>query len=159
MKKTLSFVLPFLLGCVPLFASPSHIPDQIPDQTLIDHFIARQAREENGEEYAEARKMLIGDLNHDRVPDFAVLYTIEGQDGTNNYLQYLAVFIRTKGKLVPAAHTVVGGKHNRNVELQSLSNNVIRFKTLSYRASDPASTPSRKGTARFVLIKRKLKEL
>jgi len=48
---------------------------------------------------------------------------------------------------------------NRNVELQSVKNNVIHFKTLSYRASDPASTPSRKGTARFMLIKRKLKEL
>ncbi len=103
--------------------------------------------------------MRTGDLNRDGVPDVAVLYTIEGQDGTNNYLQYLAVFIRTNGKLIAAAHTVVGGKHNRNVELQSLSNNVIRFKTLSYRASDPASTPSRKGTARFVLIKSKLKEL
>jgi hypothetical protein len=48
---------------------------------------------------------------------------------------------------------------NRDVDLQSIKNNVIRFKTLSYRANDPASTPSRKGTARFMLIKRKLKEL
>jgi hypothetical protein len=155
MKKALIFILPFLLACTPSLASSSQ--DQ--DKALVDDFIAKQATQENGEEYAEARKMLTGDLNRDGVSDVAVLYTIEGQDGTNNYLQYLAVFIRTKGKLVPAAHTVVGGKHNRNVELQSLSNNVIRFKTLSYRASDPASTPSRKGTARFVLIKRKLKEL
>jgi len=64
-----------------------------------------------------------------------------------------------KGKLVLAAHTVVGGKLNRDVDLQSIKNNLIRFKTLSYRANDPASTPSRKGTARFMLIKRKLKEL
>jgi hypothetical protein len=155
MKKALIFILPFLLACTPSLASSSQ--DQ--DKALVDEFIAKQATQENGEEYAEARKMLTGDLNRDGVSDVAVLYTIEGQDGTNNYLQYLAVFIRTKGKLVPAAHNVVGGKHNRNVELQSLSNNVIRFKTLSYRASDPASAPSRKGTARFVLIKRKLKEL
>ena len=155
MKKALVVVLPFLLAGVPLFASPS----QIPDQAVVDHFIARQAAAESGEEYAEARKMLTGDLNHDGVPDFAVLYTIEGQNGTNNYLQYLAVFVRTKGKLVPAAHTVVGGKLNRDVDLLSIKNNVIHFKTLSYRATDPASTPSKKGTARFVLIKRRLREL
>ena len=155
MEKTLSFVLLFLLPGLPLFASPS----QIPDAAVVDHFIAKQATQENGEEYKDARKMLLGDLNHDRVPDFAVLYTIEGQNGTNNYLQYLAVFVRTKGKLVAAAHTVVGGKLNRDVDLQSIKNNVIHFKTLSYRATDPASTPSKKGTARFVLIKRRLKEL
>jgi hypothetical protein len=153
--KALRFVLPFLLAGVPLSASPA----QIPDTTVVDQFIAKQAVQENGEEYADARKMLAGDLNRDGIPDVAVLYTIEGQDGTNNYLQYLAVFVRTKGKLVPAAHTVVGGKHNRNIELLSVTNNVIRFKTLSYRPSDPASTPSRKGTARFMLVKHKLKEL
>jgi hypothetical protein len=155
MKKASMFVLPFLLACMPSAASPS----QIPDTAVVDHFIAKQAKQENGEEYKDARKMLLGDLNHDRVPDFAVLYTIESQNGTNNYLQYLAVFIRAKGKLVPAAHTVVGGKLNRDVDLQSIKNNVIHFKTLSFRASDPASTPSKKGTARFVLIKGKLKEL
>jgi len=155
MKKVLMFILPFLLACLPSFASSA----QIPDTVVVDNFIARQATQENGEEYAEARKMLAGDLNRDGVADVAVLYTIEGQNGTNNYLQYLAVFVRAKGKLVPAAHTVVGGKLNRNVELQSIKNNVIRFKTLSYRASDPASTPSRKGTASFVLSKRRLKEL
>jgi hypothetical protein len=155
MKKVLMFILPFLLACLPSFASSP----QILDTVVVDNFIASQATQENGEEYADARKMLTGDLNRDGAADVAVLYTIEGQNGTNNYLQYLAVFIRTKVKLVPVAHTVVGGKLNRNVELQSIKNQVIRFKTLSYRASDPASTPSRKGTASFVLIKHKLKEL
>jgi hypothetical protein len=159
MKKALIFVLTFLLACIPSLASASQSASQSQDTAVVDNFIAKQATEEDGEEYADARKMLTGDLNRDGVPDLAVLYTIEGQNGTNNYLQYLAVFVRVKGKLVPAAHTVVGGKLNRNVELQSIKNNVIRFDTLSYRASDPASTPSRKGTARFVLIKRKLKEL
>ena len=155
MKKVLMFILPFLLACLPSFASSP----QIPDTVVVDNFIARQATQENGEEYADARKMLTGDLNRDGVADLAVLYTIESQNGTNNYVQYLAVFLRTKGKLVPAAHTVAGGKLNRNVELQSIRNNVIHCKTLSYRANDPASTPSRKGTARFVLVRRKLKEL
>ena len=155
MNKALLFALAFLFAGTPLFASPS----QLQDTAIIDQFISKQAKQENGEEYEDARKMLPGDLNRDGVPDVAVLYTIEGQNGSNNYVQYLAVFVRTKGKLVPAAHTVVGGKLNRDVDLQSIKNNVIHFKTLSYRANDPASTPSRKGTARFMLIKRKLKEL
>ena len=155
MQKSLISVLPFLLACLPSFASSS----QTQDTAIVDQFISNQAKQENGEEYGEARKVLTGDLNRDGVPDLAVLYTIESQNGTNNYIQYLAVFVRTKGKLIPAAHTVVGGKLNREAELQSIKNNVIRFQTLSYRASDPASTPSRKGTARFVLNKRKLKKL
>ena len=155
MQGLLILALPVIVLFTPSLAFPS----QIPDEALIDHFIEKQATQENGEEYKDARKMLLGDLNRDGVPDFAVLYTIESQNGTNNYLQYLAVFIRAKGKLVPVAHTVVGGRLNRNVELQSIKNNVFHFKTLSYRANDPASTPSRKGTARFVLIKGKLKEL
>ena len=152
MKRLLILALPVIV----LFTPSPAFPSQNQDTTVVDEFISKQ---EDGEEYKEARKMLAGDLNRDGVPDVAVLYTIEGQNGTNNYLQYLAVFIRTKGILVPAAHTVVGGKLNRDVELQSIKNNVIRFKTLSYRANDPASTPSRKGTARFMLVKRKLKEL
>lgn len=154
MKPGLRFVLPVILFS-PSFAFNS----QIQDTPVVESFITRQAAQEKGVEYGEARKMLTGDLNRDGIPDLAVLYTIEGQNGTNDYVQYLAVFVQTKGKLVPAARTVVGGKMNRDVELESIRNNVIRFKTLSYRANDPASTPSRKGTARFVLAKRRLKEL
>ena len=155
MKPGLRFVLPVIILFSPSFAFNS----QIQDTPVVESFIAKQAAQEKGEEYGDARKMLTGDLNRDGIPDVAVLYTIEGQNGTNNYVQYLAVFVRTKGKLVPAAHIVVGGKMNRDVELECIRNNVIRFKTLSYRANDPASTPSRKGTARFVLAKRRLKEL
>ena len=155
MTRWILFVLPIVI----LAASALLAFGQTQDIAVVEGFIAKQARQENGEEYGEARKLMTGDLNHDGVPDLAVLYTIEGQNGTNNYLQYLAAFIRTNGKLLAAAHTVVGGKLNRDVELESIKNNVIRFNTLSYRATDPASTPSRKGTARFVLIKRRLKEL
>ncbi len=155
MKNVLRFVLPIILLCTPSFAAPS----QSQDTGVVDKFIAKQATREHGEEYEDARKVVAGDLNRDGVPDLAVLYTIEDQNGTNNYVQYLAVFIRAKAGLVPLAHTVVGGKLNRAVELQSVKNNVIFVKTISYRANDPASTPSKKGTARFVLVKRRLKEL
>ena len=155
MKNVLRVVLPIIVLCAPSFAAAP----QNADTAVIEKFIEKQATQEDGEEYEDARRVIAGDLNRDGVSDVAVLFTIEGQNGTNNYVQYLAVFVRTNGALVPTAHTVVGGKLNRDVELQSIKNNVIFCKTLSHQANDPASTPSRKGTARFVLVKRRLKEL
>jgi|ERR1043166_264064 hypothetical protein len=135
------------------------VPSQDKDKQVIDQFIAHQAKQDNGEEYEAARKVVRGDLNRDGVPDTAVLYTIEGQDGTNNYIQYLAVFVRSKSGLVNAADTFVGGKGNRDVDLLSIKSNMINCKTMSYRNSDPSSTPSKPGTARFKLVGHKLKQL
>ena len=128
------------------------------ETVLIKKFISKQAAQLHGEEYEEARKVIAGDLNNDGVPDLAVLYTIEGQNRTNNYTQYLAVFVRDKERLVPVTHTVVGGKSNRSVELQSISNGVILLQTLKYAAGDAACCPSKKGEARYVLVNGKLRE-
>lgn len=155
MKEVFSFVLTGIVLCTPSFASPS----QNADTAVIDKFIAKQATQEDGEEYKDARKVVAGDLNGDGVTDLAVLYTIEGQNGTNNYAQYMAVFVRARGGLVPVTHTAVGGKWNRDVDLLSVKKNVIRCQTLSHRVDDPASTPSKKGIARFMLVGRRLKEL
>jgi hypothetical protein len=57
------------------------------DAAAIDRFIARQAQRLRGEEYREARKVASGDLTRDGVPETVVLYMIEGQGGTNNYVQ------------------------------------------------------------------------
>ena len=111
---------------------------------VIDTYIASQARRERGEEYREARKVATGDLNHDRTPDTAVLYTIEGQSGSNLHIQYLAVFVRSKGKLVAVARAEVGGKGNRSLELKSIEDNTIHFETLNYGPNDPSCCPSEK---------------
>src|ERR1041385_8478333 len=86
------------------------------DTALIDAFITRQAKRERGEEYSEARKVVSGDLTHDGQPETVVLYTIEGQGGSNLHIQYLAVFARRNGKLSPLTHMDVGGKSTRGVE-------------------------------------------
>jgi hypothetical protein len=135
---------------------PSALPAQGPDKAVIDKFISGQATELGGEENGKARKAIAGDINNDGVSDLAVLYTIEGVDGGNNYTQYLAVFVRLQGVLVPIAHTEVGGKGNRSVGLESIRNNVIVLTTLSYGPDDPMCCPSKKGTARFVLANGKL---
>ena len=155
MKNTLTFTLLLLLFCV----SPSASFSQDSDTALIDNFISKQAAREAGEEYKDARKVIEGDLNNDSTADLAVLYTIEGQHGTNNHVQYLAVFVRVKGQLVPVTHTVVGSKSYRDVELGSINKGVILLKTLKYAPQDAACCPSKKGSTRYVLVKRKLKEL
>ena len=149
----------FTLLVTALGASSSASLSQSQDTTVIERFISKQATKEGGEEYLDARKIIAGDLNRDGVADLAVLYTIEGQGGTNNHIQYLAVFVRSKSGLVPIAHTVAGGKSNRDVELQSIKNNVIFFQTLKYGPRDPSCCPSKKGTTRFVLSKGRLKEI
>jgi hypothetical protein len=63
------------------------------------------------------------------------------------------------GRLVYVTHTAVGGRLYRDVELKSIKDNVILLKTLNYTAKDVAYCPSKEGTARYALVKRRLKEL
>ncbi len=155
MLNIVTAVLLITLPCSPSVAAAARGQDD----DVIDRFIAGQASREGGEEYGGARKVVAGDLNRDGVPDLAVLYTVEGQHGSNNYVQYLAVFIRARGTLVPVGHTVVGGKSRRGVELKSVRGNTIFLKTLSYGPKDASCCPSRRGVTRYVLVSRRLKEL
>jgi hypothetical protein len=129
------------------------------DTAVIDKFISKQLTyAHGGDEYKDARRVVVGDLNRDGVPDLAVLYTIEGVYGAINCAQSLAVFIRAKGGLSFVTQTVVGAKGIRTVELQSIRNNVIFFKTFNWVPNDPGCCPSKEGTTRFVLANRRLKE-
>jgi hypothetical protein len=128
------------------------------DAAVIDSFIARQARRERGEEYREARRVVTGDLNRDGTPETVVLYTVEGQNGTNLHIQYMAVFVRRSAKLVPLTHADVGGKTSRGVENIAVEDNSIRLETLEYRPEDASCCPSEKGTTRYVLEGGRLKE-
>ena len=131
---------------------------QSDDKVVIDKFIAAQAKRERGEEPDGIRKTIEGDLNHDGAADVAVLYTIEGQGGSNNYIQYLAVFVRKKTGLVFAARTPAGGKNRRSIDLTSIKDNVMYFDTTGYTDRDPSCCPSIKGKTSFTLTGRKLVE-
>jgi uncharacterized protein YxeA len=122
------------------------------DKAAIDKYIAAQAKREHGEEYPDARKVVTGDLNGDGNAETAVLYTIEGQNGSNNHVQYLAVFKRTDGKLVPVTHTSVGSKSYRDVDLDSISKGLINLTTMGYAKNDPSCCPSLKGKAWYRLV-------
>jgi hypothetical protein len=127
------------------------------EKTVIDRFISRQADDEEAEEYKEARKILRGDVNGDRLVDVVVLYTLEGSQGSNNYLQYIAVFV-TKGRsIVYAAHDVVGGKNTRGIRLRSVAGSRINLDTVIYKNGNCCA--GRKVKAVLVLRRGKLVEL
>ena len=154
MKRFALLILPILS----LNLTLPLVTAQTNDKAVIDKFIAAQAKRERGEEPDDVRKTIEGDLNHDGAADVAVLYTIEGQGGSNNYIQYLAVFVRTKTGLVFAARVPVGGKNHRGMELTSIKNNIMHFDTTGYADRDPSCCPSIKGTTTFTLTGRKLIE-
>jgi hypothetical protein len=144
----------FILACLcPDLASAS----QDEDATVIDTFIARQARRERGEEYREVRKVVVGDVTHDGVAETIVLYTIEGQGGTNLHIQYLAVFTRHQGKLSALTYTELRGKSLGSAELTSVEDNSILLNTMSYGPNDASCCPSVKGSTRYVLSGRTLR--
>ena len=88
-----------------------------------------------------------------------VLYTLEGQGGSNQYVQYLAVFIDRKGKLTYVTHQVVGGKNRRSIEAVSIKDGKINLQTLEYLSNDASCCPSKKGQMRFVLGGGRLKKI
>ncbi|HEU0186030.1 MAG TPA: hypothetical protein VFS27_11990 [Blastocatellia bacterium] len=148
MKNTLYFTITIVL----FWASTDVRAVQDQDTVAIDAFIARQESWERGEEYKGARKIAAGDLNHDGVIDMAVLYKLEGQNGGNNHMRYLAIFIRDNGALTAVANVAVGGKGYRSVELKAISDNKIHLNTLDYAPDDAVCCPSKKGTTYYELV-------
>ena len=145
-----------LATVIPCGLSFSQAQEQ--DVVAITSFIAKQARRERGEEYEDARKVVVGDLNGDKVLETVVLYTIESQGGSNNYIQYLAIFTRRNGHLLAVAHTSVGGKLRRSVELDAVVNLQVNLQTMSYGPKDPSCCPSIKATTSYVLVGQTLRE-
>jgi hypothetical protein len=128
------------------------------DQKIVNKYLSDLANHLGGKIPQEVPPTIrTGDLNHDDTPDVAVLFTIEGPG--NGYAQYLAVFIRTDGKLTPLDHATVGGKLYRAAKLIAIQNGVINLTTTAYAAKDPACCPTIKGTTQYQLIDNKLKEI
>jgi hypothetical protein len=151
----LSLLIPVELMC----AAPLTSAQTQSDKSIINSFITRQAKRERATEYEEARSIVKGDLNADSAGDAVVLYTLEGQGGTNQYVQYLAVFINRKGRLVYVTHQAVGGKNRRSIESVSIKDGRINLQTLEYLPTDASCCPSKKGQTRFILGGGRLKKI
>jgi hypothetical protein len=129
------------------------------DLAAIKNYITKQEAAEHQSADEDYGKVVMGDLNHDGIPDAAVLYTMEDLNGTNNYVQYLAVFTRNNGRLVPVCREAVGGKQYRSIDLTSIRNNTMYFQTTDYAPQDPTCCPTMKGSTRYALNGKKLKEI
>lgn len=128
------------------------------NKSKITAFIYRQAQQEHGEEYTDARKTMTGDLNGDGKPEIVVLYTIEGHDHSINYEQHLAVFVHRHAHLVPIIHLNVGGKGIRFVDLVSIDKKMIHLDVILYDYDDALCCPSIKSSTSYILTGKKLLE-
>jgi len=150
-------LLGLLVALEIIYAAPLARAQSQSDKSVINGFIAQQAKKQRATEYEEARSIVKGDLNVDGDEDAVVLYTLEGQGGSNQYLQYLAVFINRKGKLVYITHQMVGGKNQRSIDSVSIKDGKINLQTLEYLPTDASCCPSKKGQMRFILSGGRLK--
>ena len=160
MRTAAALALLVVFGlCVPSpRASAAPPPLQPADQKVINKYLSNLANHLGGQIPEEVPQTIrTGDLNHDGTPDVAVLVTIEGPG--NGYAQYLAVFIRTNGKLVPLDHATVGGKFYRAAKLIAIQEGVINLATTAYAPKDPTCCPTIKGTTQYQLVDNKLKEI
>ena len=127
----------------------------------VDAFITTQARARRSKETPDrcvedpdARRYLVGDVAHDRVPDIVVRYTLEQG---NNWTLFLAVF--TRPSMRPVASARVGGKGYRTVDLGEISHGVIELHTQSYAPNDPMCCPSVPGQSTYGLVQGRLEEI
>lgn len=96
-------------------------------EAAIDRSIASEIAKDGGDEFKDARKILLTDLNGDGSNDAVVLYTIEGQGGGNGYGQTLATFYASSGGWESRGNFAVG-KGVQSVEVtgpQTLSLKVL----------------------------------
>lgn len=152
-------VFSLLFALEMICTAPRALAQSQSDKSIINSFITQQAKRERATEYEDARSIVKGDLNADSVEDAVVLYTLEGQGGSNQYLQYLAVFINRQEKLVYITHQLVGGKNRRSIESVSIKDGKINLQTLEYLPTDASCCPSKKGQMRFILSAGRLKRI
>lgn len=151
--------LTIMVACSGAINSQPASPQSRAETVTIGNFIAKQMRTERATEYEEARLLVRGDLNRDGRKDTVVLYTLENQGGTNQYVQYLAVFTDQRGGLGYLTHKLVGGKNRRAVESVTVEGGKIILQTLDYLPTDASCCPSKKGHVQFILNRKQLKEL
>jgi hypothetical protein len=121
----------------------------------IDSYIAQQMKEAEGSIIHPSvtwRRDIIGDLNHDGIPDAATLYILVGEHDANSHNQYLMVFLRSKtGALRPETRLKVGGKMVADFDSMEIRKGIIRLTGLRLQPGDPACCPTGKIDIRFAL--------
>jgi hypothetical protein len=131
---------------------------QASDDAVIENTIAITASSEIGDEYKDARKVAVGDLNGDGANDAAALFTIEvGSQNTST--QYLSAFLRQDdGVLKFAGTTPVGGTGNAISEV-AVEEGAVKLKALTLGPDDADCCPSVEEKVEYLLHNGKLKRV
>jgi hypothetical protein len=108
-------------------------------EAAVDREIANEIAKDGGDEFKDARQILITDLNGDGTNDAVVLYTIEGQGGGNGYFQSLATFYASPGGWVHRGKVVVG-QGVQNIEV--IGPQTLSLKVLTVGPDDADCCPS-----------------
>jgi hypothetical protein len=117
------------------------------DAAIVEAAIAEWAKQDGSSEYTDARRSIEGDVNGDRRSDLAVMYTLEGANGGNGAVRYLAGFVREAGQLRLAGITSLAGSE-QDVQLKD---GTVHLKLLSLGPDDSACCPSVEEDATYVL--------
>jgi hypothetical protein len=112
----------------------------------VDREIGSEIAKDGGDEYKDARQILLTDLNGDGTNDAVVLYTIEGQGGGNGYFQSLATFYSSPGGWVHRGKLVVG-QGVQSVEVSGPQ--TLRVKVLTVGPDDANCCPSVESIQKF----------
>jgi len=158
--EPLSPTAAFLLGKevqqptpVPVETSVPNVPAAQPEaaqppslEAAVDREITNELAKDGGDEFKDARQILLTDLNGDGNNDAVVLYTIEGQGGGNGYFQSLATFYASPGGWVPRGKAVVG-QGIQNVEV--IGPQTLSLKFLTVGPDDADCCPSVESIQKF----------
>lgn len=114
--------------------------------TAVDQLVSAELADRGGAEYEEERKTLWMDLNDDGLEDALVLYTVEGQWGSNSSSQTLAAFIRTPDGWQFGNRMDVG----QVTGIKPLGSGVFALESLDYAEDDPRCCPSLEKSVRYI---------
>lgn len=130
---------------------PTNAP-AVPDAEVIESALAAEVEKSDGaSEYKDARKSVEADLTGDGKPEVVLLYTLEGQGGSNGAGSYLAAFQREEsGQLHLVSATLVAGL---GVAAQGLhvEDGTAHVTLLVPGPNDPDCCPSVEENAMYVL--------
>lgn len=137
-------------------AEPKPVQVATPDDAVIESAIAVTASTVMGDEFKDARQVVAGDINGDKVDDSAVLFSVE-IPSENISTQYLAVFLRQADGLLKFANALpVGGTGNSTSDF-IIENETIKLTSLTLGPDDSDCCPTLKQKTQYLLHNGKLK--
>ncbi len=145
MKCSRTLIFAVLLISALGVAVHAQVEDAPPE---IQAYVDREAKKQDVP--GEINKLIYGDLNGDGVKDAVVQYNIQIGYPGNNFLSYIAVFVKTKGKFVLAAKMENGAKLASVLVPNFIKNKVIIFDKYAAQGFDKI------GTVRYRLTGKRL---